>query len=241
MTLLIVGASGATGRQLVKQALDSGQAVKAVVRSLDSLPENIINHAQLTVVQASVLVLSDAQLAEHVRGCGAVVSCLGHNMTFSGLFGRPRWLVTDATRRLCEAIRKNQPIEPVKFVLMNTTGNRNRDLDERISFGQNCVIGLIRLLLPPHADNERAAEYLRVNVGQIDPQIEWAAIRPDSLIDQNHVTDYEIHPSPTRSAIFDAGKTSRINVANFMLVLINDRNAWRTWKGRMPVIYDRVL
>ena len=238
MTTLIVGASGATGRLLVEELLNRGQAVRIVVRSLDSLPQTTKSHPNLSVVQASILDMSDADMARHVRGCHAVVSCLGHNLTFQGLFGGPRRLVTDATRRLCDAIRANEPSVPVKFVLMNTTGNSNRDLAEKVSFGQKCVIGLLRLLLPPHVDNEEAAEYLRTNVGQNDPQIEWAAVRPDGLVDDPEVTDYKIHGSPTRSAIFDAGKTSRINVANFMAKLINADDTWDQWRGKMPVIYN---
>jgi len=240
MTTLVVGASGATGRLLVEELLGSGHAVKIIVRSLDSLPETVRNHSNLTVIQASILDLSDAEMARQVQGCSAVVSCLGHNLTFRGMFGGPRRLVTDATRRLCDTIRAIEPSEPVKFVLMNTTGNRNRDLDERISFGQKCVIGLLRLLLPPHVDNEKAADYLRTKVGQSDPLIEWAAVRPDGLIDETEVTEYEVHTSPTRSAIFDAGKTSRINVAHFMTKLTNDNNIWQMWKGKMPVIYNHV-
>jgi NAD(P)-dependent dehydrogenase (short-subunit alcohol dehydrogenase family) len=240
LTTLVVGASGATGRLLVEELLACGQTVKIVVRSLDSLPESIRNHDNLSVIQARVLDISDAEMAGQVQGCSAVVSCLGHNLNFKGMFGQPRRLVTDATRRLCDAIRENEPSEPVKFVLMNTTGNSNRDLDERISFGQKCVIGLLRLLLPPHVDNEKAADYLRTNVGQNDPMIEWAAVRPDGLVDETEVTDYEIHRSPTRSAIFNAGSTSRINVGHFMAKLIIDDNTWKLWRGKMPVIYNKV-
>jgi putative NADH-flavin reductase len=235
MTTLIIGASGATGRLLVEDLLKSGQEVKIVVRSLNSLPVTVRNHENLSIIQASILDLSDAEMVKHVQGCSAVVSCLGHNLSLKGMFGGPRMLVTDATRRLCDAIRASETKEPVKFVLMNTTGNRNRDLDERISFGQKCVIGLLRLLLPPHLDNEEAANYLRTMVGQNDPVIEWAAVRPDGLLDETEVTDYRVFRSPTRSAIFDAGTTSRINVADFMSKLINDNNAWQMWKGQMPV------
>ena len=160
MTALIIGANGATGRLLVEELLARGQSVKIIVRSLDSLPETVKNHANLSVIKASILDLSDAEMVKHTHGCSAVISCLGHNLTLRGMFGGPRRLVTDATRRMCDAIRKNEPVEPVKFVLMNTTGNSNRDLDEQISFGQKCVMILIRLLLPPHVDNEKAADYL---------------------------------------------------------------------------------
>jgi hypothetical protein len=168
-----------------------------------------------------------------------VASCLGHNLTFKGIYGQPRQLVTDATRRLCTAIKANKPKEPVKYVLMNTTGNRNQDLSEQISFGQKCVIWLLRVLLPPHVDNEKAADFLRIKVGQKDSEVEWAAVRPDNLIDESEVTKYEVHPSPTRSALFDAGTTSRVNVGHFMAELITDHGTWIRWKGQMPVLYNK--
>lgn len=239
MNILIVGASGATGRLLVKQLLDRGHFVKAIVRSADKLPATVKNHDNLSVIQASVLDLSDAELAQHVKGCDAVASCLGHNLTLKGIYGHPRRLVTDATRRLCDAIKVNRPEKPTKFVLMNTTGNRNRDLHEPISLAQKSVIGLLRLILPPHVDNEQAADYLRTKIGQNDGLIEWAAVRPDGLIDEEKVTAYDIHLSPTRSAIFDAGQVSRINVGHFMAELITDDDIWQQWKGQMPVIYNK--
>ncbi|NNE08894.1 MAG: NAD(P)H-binding protein, partial [Gemmatimonadetes bacterium] len=171
-------------------------------------------------------------------GCHAIASCLGHNLSFRGVFGPPRRLVTDAVRRLCRAVETNNPETPVRFVLMSTTGVRNGDLDEPISFAQRVVIRLLRLLVPPHADNEDAADYLRTRVGPDAAAIEWVAVRPDTLIDEEDVSEYEAHPSPIRSAIFDAGKTSRVNVAHFMAALITGDDVWKRWKGRMPVIYD---
>ncbi len=239
MTTLVVGASGATGRLLVKQLLDRSLKVKVIVRSPDKLPENIRSHRNLSVIHASVLDLSDSEMAQHVNGCDAVASCLGHSLNLKGIYGHPRMLVTDTTRRLCNAIKANKPDQPVRFVLMNTTGNSNRDIPERISFGQKFVIFLIRVLLPPQLDNERAADYLRIKIGQNDRIIEWAAVRPDTLIDNNEVTDYEVYSSPIRSAIFDAGVTSRINVGNFMADLITENDIWNKWKGQMPVIYNK--
>ncbi|WP_217868655.1 NAD(P)H-binding protein [Arenibacter amylolyticus] len=40
MRILVVGASGATGRQLVEQLLMQGEEVKVVVRPLEKLPES---------------------------------------------------------------------------------------------------------------------------------------------------------------------------------------------------------
>lgn len=239
-TTLVVGASGATGQNLVEQLLKGGHYVRVIVRSPEKLPASWESHKHLQIITASVLELSDADMRKYVDGCQAVASCLGHNLTWKGIYGQPRLLVTDVCRRLCNAIRANNPKQPIKYVLMNTTGNRNRDLAEPISFGQKCVIGLLRLLLPPHVDNEKAADYLRTKIGQNSDLIEWVAVRPDGLINEEDVTAYEIHPSPTRSAIFNAGKTSRINVGHFIAHLINDRALWNTWKGQMPVIYNKL-
>jgi NAD(P)-dependent dehydrogenase (short-subunit alcohol dehydrogenase family) len=238
MTTLVVGATGATGRQLVRQLLDRQHEVRAIVRSPDGLPEDLRDHKRLTVIPASLLDLTDTELVRHVDGCGAVASCLGHNLTWKGIYGPPHRLVTEATRRLCEAIRANRPATPVKYVLMNTAGNSNRDLQEPTSFAHGCVIGLLRVLLPPHVDNEQAADYLRTRIGEVEATIQWVAVRPDSLIDQDEVTPYSTHRSPTRSAIFNAGQTSRINVAHFMAELITDTATWERWKGQMPVIYN---
>lgn len=240
MTTLVVGATGATGRLLVQQQLDRGHHVKVIVRSPNKLPEVLKNHDHLSLIHANVLDLSDAEIAQHVKGCSAVASCLGHELSLKGIYGQPRRLVTETTRQLCNAIKVNKPDKPIKFVLMNTAGNSNRNLHEHLSLGERFVIGLLRLLLPPQVDNENAADYLRTEIGQSNGVIEWVAVRPDSLTNENTVTEYEVHASPTRSALFNPGLTSRMNVAHFMADLITDEHAWNKWKGQMPVIYNRV-
>jgi hypothetical protein len=191
------------------------------------------------VNQASVQDLSDAEMVQHVNQCTAVASCLGHNITLKGMFGRPHRLVTDAVRRLCEAIQAGGAERPVRFALMNTVGNRNRDLNEPVSFGQKCVMGILRLLLPPQADNEKAADYLRTSIGRGNGAIEWVAVRPDTLTNADSVTPYDVYPSPIRSALFNPGATSRINVAHFMAELMTNDETWNRWKGQMPVIYNK--
>lgn len=238
MTVLVVGASGATGRLLVEQLLNRGERVKAIVRSPESLPESLKNRDNLSLIYASILELTEAEMSLHVRECQAIASCLGHNLTFKGIFGQPRQLVTEATRRLCTVAKATHADGPVKFVLMNTAGNSNRDLREPISWTQHCVIALLRWLVPPHSDNENAADYLRTQLGQTDSVMEWVAVRPDDLTDAADVTTYALYSSPIRSAIFDAGSTSRINVAHFMAELISSENTWNQWKGQMPVIYN---
>lgn len=238
--VLVVGASGATGRLLVKELIDSGIKVVAIVRSSSTLSGLIGSHENLEQITVSINDLSQDALTNYLVDCDAALSCLGHNLTLRGIFGKPRLLVTDTVARICQAVETINPSKKVKLVLMNTTGNSNRDIPETPPLSQRCVITLLRLLLPPHVDNEKAADFLRKNIGQTHNVIEWVVVRPDGLTDEKIVTEYNIFPSPTRNAIFDAAQTSRINVGHFMASLITDEKLWDTWKGQMPVIYNRI-
>ncbi len=238
MTTLVVGASGETGKILVEQLLKMGQNVKVIVRPAGKIPDSWIREDKVSIIKANINEIGVDEMAGYIKDCQAIASCLGHNLTWRGIYGKPRKLVTDAVRLLCDAIKKNSPEIPVKFLLMNTAGNRNRDLKEQISFREKSVIGLLRLLLPPHSDNEEAADYLRVNIGQNDSSIEWIVVRPDTLTNEDKVTEYTVHASPSRSAIFNPGKTSRINVGYFMAELITQDDLWEIWRWKMPVIYN---
>lgn len=238
-TVLVVGASGATGRRLVKQLLDCGLYVKAVVRASTTLPDQLKAHDRLTVIRTNLLELTDSELKALTAGCQSVASCLGHNVSWRGIFGKPRRLVTDTVRRLATAIVASRPEVPVRFVLMNSAGCSNQDIDEPVPRAQRVIIAMLRLLVPPHADNEQAADYLRKSLGHTNSTLKWVVVRADSLRDEDTVTDYSIHPSPTRSAIFDPGSTSRINVAHFMADLITNDHLWQKWEGQMPVIYNQ--
>jgi nucleoside-diphosphate-sugar epimerase len=239
MTILVVGASGATGKQLVEQLLNRGQRVKVIIRPTGKITDAWKHSDKITIIKANISEITVDEMMNYLSDCEAVVSCLGHNITLKGIFGNPRKLVADAVKLLCTAIQKKSPDNPIRLVLMNTTGNRNKDLNEPISIGEKLVMGLIRLLVPPQSDNERAADFLRVNIGQRNRFIDWVIVRPDTLINEDNVTDYELYASPLRSTLFNPGKTSRINVGNFMSRLIVEDDLWNKWKGQMPVIYNK--
>lgn len=239
MTTLVVGANGASGKQLVEQLLSMGQKVKVIIRPTGKTTDTWKNNDKISIIRANISEISVNEMMNYLIDCQSVASCLGHNITLKGIFGKPRKLVTDAVKLLCMAIQKNSPDKPIKFVLMNTTGNRNRDLNESISIGEKLVMGLIRLLVPPQPDNEKAADFLRVSIGQNNKLIDWVAVRPDTLINEDIVNEYELYASPIRSALSNPGKTSRINVGNFMSRLIVENDLWNKWKGQMPVIYNK--
>lgn len=231
MAILLVGASGATGRLLVEELLNAGQQVKLLIRPGSKVPESWLHNQSITLIRSDFQRINP----EVISGCESVASCLGHNPTLKGIYGQPRKLVRDTVRLLCEAIQKTNPQKPVRFVLMGSAGVRNNLLKEPVSFAQQVAIGLIRLLVPPHADNEQAAAYLSRQAGS---SVEWVVVRPDTLTNETKVSRYSLHVSPVRSALFRPGKTSRINVANFMSRLLTEDVLWEKWKGQMPVIYN---
>lgn len=236
--VLVVGGSGATGRLLVKILLQKNINVVAIVRDSKSLMQLDDFFPNLDVIEAKITEMTKHDLSEKIKNCDAVLSCLGHNLTFKGMFGQPKQLVADTIKKITQSIESINSDNVIKIILMNTTGNNNRDIPEKPPLSQRFVISLLRLLLPPHVDNENAADYLRLHVGQNNQKIEWAAVRPDSLIDEEQTTLYEVFPSPIRNAIFDAAPTSRINVAEFMSELAVSSELWAKWKGQMPVIYN---
>ena len=236
MEILVVGATGMTGSRLVQQLLGRNHRVRAIVRSPDKLLDLVSQHPNLEVTEATLLDMDDAELGAQVMSCHAVVSCLGHNLNFDGMFGNPRKLCTLATQRLCHAIEANKPARATKFVLMNTVGVHNPDLGERRTWFENALLGTLRYTVPPHSDNETAASYLHSVVGNKNGSIEWCIVRPDSLINAEH-SQYDIEESPT-TGIFSGRPTARSNVAHFMAELIENESLWSDWKFRMPVIMN---
>ena len=238
MKVLVLGASGATGSLVVQQLLNRNIGVRIVVRDIKKVPGDYLSNEHLEYVVGSISEFEPGKYSDLIKDCDAVVSCLGHNISFRGLYGKPRMLVSDTVKKVCNAITESKN-ERVKLILMNTTGNMNRKISEKYSEADKIVISMLNILLPPQKDNVEAAKYLSNHLGETNSKIEWVAVRPDTLINEESESKYEILESIERSPIFDAGKTSRINVGCFMVELLLDENLWKKWKFKMPVIYNR--
>lgn len=73
MRLVVFGATGGVGREVVRQALDQGHAVTAVVRDASRFREE---HSALRVVTVPDLAATD-RVAEAAAGCAAALSGVG--------------------------------------------------------------------------------------------------------------------------------------------------------------------
>ncbi|MDA8088421.1 MAG: NAD(P)H-binding protein [Nitrospiraceae bacterium] len=102
MKLFICGATGRTGRELIKQSLERGHRPTAFVRSPEKLN---IQDKNLIIIKGDVR--NPIQLAQAASGTDAVLSALGT----SGLL--PTTLLADFTGAICQAMEK----APVKNVM----------------------------------------------------------------------------------------------------------------------------
>jgi len=219
MKVLVLGANGATGFKVVTQLLKQGINVKALTRNVEKF-DSIKNREHIEVLKASILEIDNQMLKQYLSDVDAVISCLGHNITLKGLFGKPYTLVADALIRIVNSFNENNKNKTIKIIWMNTTACINKLQSEKFKNNENFVMRIMSFLLPPQRDNELSLGYLIDTVGISNKHIEWIAVRPDTLINEVEVSEYIVHPSPIRSPIFDAGKTSRINVADFMVSLL---------------------
>ena len=236
-TVLVLGGTGRTGRLVVQQLLDRGVAVRAIVRSADRLPVGAAQAPGTTVVEADLLTLSDQELLHQLRGCDAVISCLGHTVSLKGVFGAPRDLVTRAVADVCRAAEALEPSEPIKVVVMSSVSvNHPETGDARRGVLEKAVLRLLRWVMPPANDNQRAADFLCGRGGMAGPCVQWVAIRPDTL-EEGEVCDYALHESLV-SSLFRPDHTNRANIAHFMCELVTDPGVWNRWRSGLPVIVN---
>ena len=95
---------------------------------------------------------------------------------------------------------------------------------------------VLRGLLPPARDNQRAADFLAHEIGADHASIGWVVVRPDTLVDGD-VSAYTLSETPVTS-LFRPGTSRMTNVAHAMADLATDETMWRRWRGTMPVVVD---
>ncbi|MCO6005809.1 SDR family oxidoreductase [Actinoallomurus purpureus] len=170
MRLTIFGASGGTGTRLVRQALERGHEVTAVVRDPARLA--VPAHDRLTVVTADVM--DPAAIEPAVAGADAVVSALGHRDT------GPTTVCQDGARSIIEAmskagVRRFLMVSAAGFVTDAGDGPVTRYVAKPI---------LQRILRHAFADMRRAEEEVR------DSDLDWTIVRPPRLIDKEGTGRY---------------------------------------------------
>ena len=97
MRILVIGATGGSGREIVKQALERGHDVVALARNPSKVK---VQHERLRVVQGDVMDAASVDAA--MEGCDAVVCALGHKRWLG-----PSKILSEGTRNIVRAMEKH--------------------------------------------------------------------------------------------------------------------------------------
>ena len=190
--VLIVGATGGTGRQLVSQALERGLTVTALVRDPSRLT---IAHPQLTVIQGDVL--DGASVEEAMRGQEAVLSALGHKRFFP-----PNRILSEGTRNILRAMEAHGVS---RFVCETSLGIG----DSAGRLGVYYTFFTIPVVLPFY-DWDKARQERAIAASSVD----WVIVRPGLLT--NGAKRGRYRHGRVGSFLLTV-RISRADVADFML------------------------
>jgi uncharacterized protein YbjT (DUF2867 family) len=161
--LSVFGATGATGAEVVRQALARQHEVVALVRSPDLV---LRRHDKLAVHKG--LPISAADVEGVVRGADAVVHCLGIGGRGDG---KPTTLVSDSVKTVLAAMKKHGVRRIVCMSNIGAGGSGTR-------FANRIVIPIFLRWLRPIIDDKD-----RMEAALFDSGVEWVSVRLPSIIE----------------------------------------------------------
>ncbi len=204
MKVLVLGATGGSGRAAVRQLLSRGHQVTAFTRS-GALG---IEHAQLNVLRGDATNAHDVERA--VCGHDAVVVTLGisenpFRVRFLGAAHTPDAVRSEGTRNVIAAMKKHG----VRRLVVQTTFGVG-DTRDKLGFLDGLFFKL--LLKPQIADTELQ------NADVIASELDWVLAQPV------HLTDEAADPMPVLSTQGETGmrKVSRASVGRFLAEAVLD-------------------
>jgi putative NADH-flavin reductase len=202
MKLVILGATGRTGRELTDQALELGHDVTAFVRDASRLS---IEHERLSVVEGNML--DPESLERAIAGRDAVLSALG-----SPGLGKS----TDLSDGTANIIRVMETTGVTRLIFESTVG---------IGDSKNHAPWLARKTLIPlllknvFADKEIQEQRIR------NSSLDWTIVRPARLTNGPLTGKYRI--GDEINAGMPSKTISRADVAQFMLRQLADETFLR--------------
>jgi len=205
--ILVLGATGGTGRLIVGQAVARGYDVAALVRSPDAARH--LGGARLIVGDAR----DETILRQALRDRDAVISALGTPASPR----REVTLLSTATRALVSAMKAEQVTR-----LIGITGMGAGDSAGHGGFLFDKLIFPL-LLRKVYADKNRQEALIR------DSGLDWVLVRPSVLNDKPARGEVRAITDLTG---FRGGSIARADVATFVL----DQVASDAWLHRAPLV-----
>jgi putative NADH-flavin reductase len=194
--LLILGATGRTGQQIVTQALQAGHEVTALSRSADRIPV----HDRLHLVAGSVTG-EESMLAQAVRGQDAVISALGRGMSL-----KADSLIQRSVPVILSAMQ-TQRVRRLIFTSALGVGDSIRDVP---LFSRMVMRFLLRDI---YADKVAGEELIRRS------DLDWTLVQPPQLTNGPLTRSYRVGE---RLALRGMPRISRADVAHFILSQLDD-------------------
>ena len=195
MKVLIIGATGATGQIVMREALAQGHEVTALARDPSAMAAE---DPRLRVLQGNALDASSVEAA--VAGQDAVLSALGTRST------RPTTLFSESTHNVISAMNKHGVRR-----LICITGIGAGDSKGHVGFLYD------RIMLPfvvknVYEDKTRQEEAIKQS------DLDWVIVRPARLTDEPAKGEYSVFLGGS----YTAKTISRADVAAFMLAQLTD-------------------
>ena len=197
MNILILGATGATGKHLVSQALDLGYRVTALSRH----PERLgVSHANLTAM-AGDAAEDPGSVQRALPRQDAVLSALGRGMSFS-----PHALIARSVRNVVPAMAQFGPRRLIWLSSYGVATDHDGARGLPLLFFRTLLRGI-------YADKAIGEAAMRKST------LEWTLVNPVMLTNDPEIEKYRVGE---RLDVGSGAKLSRASVAHFMLKCLDD-------------------
>ena len=190
MKLAIFGATGKTGIELVKQAVEQGHTVKAFVRDASRLG---IENERLSLVTGDVF--DSSSVAQAVQGQDAVICALG-----AGSDLKKTTVRTTGTINIISGMKKNN----VKRLVVITAMGVGESWDTLSLINKFFFAVLLKSSREDHEAQETAVK---------ESGLDWTIIRPSGLTDTPRTGVYEAG----ENILAPTSKIARADVADLIL------------------------
>lgn len=159
--IIVFGATGGTGKEVAKQALDEGYEVTAVVRNPSGFD---LKHQHLRIIKGDVL--QPSTFEREIAGKEAVVSCLGASSNT-----KPTTLYSEGVKNIISAMNTAK----VKRIVCISAGAL--DTNEEMGF---FIRLLTKIVLQPILKNLYSD--MRLMEAKIENSaLDWTIVRPPML------------------------------------------------------------
>jgi len=199
MKLYIIGGTGKTGRELIRQALELGHSVTALVRNPKKL--KIVN-PNLSVITGNVLDLKSFD--QSINGHDAVLSALGHKRYIIKTN-----ILSEGTRNIIAAMKK-QKVR--RFICITSLGIN----DSKFKLGLYYTLFTIPIILFFYFQDKSKQEKIIFK-----SDLDWTIIRPGLLTNGKKSLKYK-HGLNVGNYIIPK-MISRADVADFMIKQLSDK------------------